>query len=1127
MKRFLSWKILAVLIVTVLLGFFDLSPSLQEKILPFIPKEGDITEDGEVVTKTKILLGLDLQGGSQLDYKIDLREVPPEDQKDIINGVKEVIERRVNGLGVSEPNIYTSELAGETHLIVELAQNTNLTQEDAENYFGKGKKLEELTEDERKTASLEKAKATVGKTIQLEFKEKKDQLDPQEMDKVRQNAEAALSRIKAGADYGIIGQEEMQAYPGKVKYEKPEYQFIDSIPSKIQEVIKSLEVGEIRKELIESGGNFTIDASGQTVEDTGLSIIKLIDKKEEKKNDLQVTVSHILISFKGADKADAAVTRSDEEAFALAKELKVKLAAGEDFGTLAEGYSDDPGSKTAKGVLPAPVTGKGDYVYDFEQAALALKNAGDTSEIVKTQFGYHILKADKIEKDVKEIKYKYEAITYSTIPDPWKETGLTGKNFVHADVQVDNLYQPYIQIQFDEEGAKLFEQITERNINKPVAIFVGGELISSPNVQEKIPGGIARITGQFTQEEAQKLARDLNTGAIPAPIVLTGEYTIGATLGQEALNQSLKAGLLGLILVMVFMILYYRLSGVIAALALLIYTVIFIFLIKAQVHLGLAILISLGGFAFMITKTLQNKDSGWEKFITFILSCIAFFFLAFLLKTGVVISLAGIAGIVLSIGMAVDANVLIFERFKEELKSGKTFAQAVDIGFSRAWTAIRDSNFSTLITCAILFYFGSSIIRGFAFNLATGIMVSMFTAITITRLLMQSLVGKKISENLYLFGMPKKVKAESKFSFIKRANLFLGASFAIFIVAVIAIFTFGLNLGIDFKGGTLMEFKFSENITKEQLTDAITKSSEEINAEKPSPVTETPVAEVPVATETKTAEIPVLAETPAVATETEPAATSSTIIAPTPIEGLSAVEESSKIDLKGMQILPVNETDYIVKTKYLTTANHDLLVAKLKTILPAFTEPRFTTIGPIIGETLLQKAIVAVIFALIMIIAYIGFAFRKVPKSVSPWRFGATAIIALLHDVIIVTGIFAVLGYLFNVEIDALFITAMLTVFGYSVNDTIVIFDRLRENLLRHADSGNFGEITDQSLNQTMARSINTALSTIIALLAVLIWGAPSIFYFVLALTLGTFIGTYSSIFVAGPLLVKWKSWRE
>ncbi|MBI4235253.1 protein translocase subunit SecF [Candidatus Peregrinibacteria bacterium] len=1103
MKRFLSWKILAVLIVTVLLGFFDLSPALQEKLLPFLPKEGDITADGEVVTKTKILLGLDLQGGSQLDYKIDLRKVPPEDQKEIINGVKEVIERRVNGLGVSEPNIYTSELAGETHLIVELAQNTNLTQEDAENYFGKDKKLEELTEDERKTASLEKAKATVGKTIQLEFKEKKDQLDPQELDTVRQNAEAALQKIKSGADYSIIGQEEMQAFPGKVKYDKPEYQFLDNIPSKIQEVIKSLEIGEIRKELIETGGNFTIDTNGQAVEDTGLSIIRLIDKKEEKKTDLQVSVSHILISYKGADKADAAVTRSDEEAYALAKELKVKLQAGEDFGTLAEGYSDDAGSKTAKGVLPAPVTGKGDYVYDFEQAALALKNAGDVSEIVKTQFGYHIIKADKVDKDVKDIKYKYEAITFSTVPDPWQETGLTGKQFIHADVQVDNLYQPYIQIQFDEEGAKLFEQITERNVNKPVAIFVGGQLISSPNVQEKIPGGIARITGQFTQEEAQALARDLNTGAIPAPIVLTGEYTIGATLGQEALNQSLKAGLLGLVLVIVFMILYYRLSGAIAALALLIYTIIFIFLIKAQLHLGLAILVSLGGFSFMISKTLQNQDSGWEKFITFILSCIAFFFLAFLLKTGVVISLAGIAGIVLSIGMAVDANVLIFERFKEELRNGKTFAQAVDIGFNRAWTAIRDSNFSTLITCAILFYFGSSIIRGFAFNLATGIMVSMFTAITITRMLLQSFVGKKISENLYLFGMPKKEKQESKFSFTKRANLFLGTSGVAFIIAMIAIFTFGLNLGIDFKGGTLMEFKFTDKVTKEQLQEEITKATGEINEATPE-VTPAAAPEAP----------------------TESAAIATPQIQPVPIEGLSA-EENSKINLKGMQILPVTETNYIVKTKYLTAENHGKLVARLKTTLPAFTEPRFTTIGPIIGETLLQKAIVAVIFALIMIIVYIGFAFRKMPKSVSPWRFGATAIIALVHDVGIVTGIFAILGYFLNVEIDALFITAMLTVFGYSVNDTIVIFDRLRENLLRHAESKDFGEITDQSLNQTIARSINTSLSTIIALLAVLIWGASSIFYFVLALTLGTFIGTYSSIFVAGPLLVKWKEWRS
>ncbi len=199
----------------------------------------------------------------------------------------------------------------------------------------------------------------------------------------------------------------------------------------------------------------------------------------------------------------------------------------------------------------------------------------------------------------------------------------------------------------------------------------------------------------------------------------------------------------------------------------------------------------------------------------------------------------------------------------------------------------------------------------------------------------------------------------------------------------------------------------------------------------------------------------------------------------------------------------------------------------MKDRFPSVTEPRFTTIGPTIGKTLLHKAITAIAFALLMIIVYIGFAFRKIPKEVNPWRFGVTAIIALLHDVIIVTGVFAILGAFLDVELDALFITAMLTVFGYSVNDTIVIFDRIRENLIRSEGHESVGKVINKSLNQTLRRSINTSVSTLIVLVAVLIWGSPSIFYFVLALTLGTLVGTYSSIFTASPILLKWNKWAK
>ncbi|NIA02022.1 MAG: protein translocase subunit SecF [Nitrospirae bacterium] len=1084
MKKFISWKILLIIVAALVLGFFDLPAETQKSILPFAP---------DSFTNNKIHLGLDLQGGSQLDYKIDLRKVPDEDQQDIIDGVLNVIEKRVNGLGVAEPNIYVSEIADEYHITVELAETAAITQEDVDTYLGENKNVGELTDDEKKLVSLEKAKATVGKTIQLEFKERKDTLDPQEKEKIKENALQALNKINAGEEFSLVGLEEQQAFPGQVTYKKSNYIFEDEIPESIKSTILNFEVGDYTAELVESGGTYTIDESGNTVEETGLTMAKLSDTKEEIKNEKEVYASHILITWAGLESADASIIRTEDEAYDIIKELENKIENGADFATVAKENSEDKANSADGGALTAPITGDGSYVYDFEQATMDFENPGDLSEIIKTKFGYHLIKANRIETNVPYTKYQYETITYSTLPDPWKETGLTGKHFVHADVQVDNYFQPYVLIQFNDEGAKLFGEITERNVNKQVAIFVGGQLVSAPRVNEAITSGSAQINGDFTSEEAKNLARDLNTGAIPAPIILTGEYTIGATLGQEALNTSLFAGLIGLILVMVFMVFNYRLAGLIADLALGVYAALLIFLIKSQLHLGIALVLALIVFIFLIVKIVNNKDSGWEKMLSFILSCIGFFFLTYLLKTGVVLTLAGVAGIILSIGMAVDANILIFERFKEELKEGKSYGAALNDGFNRAWSAIRDSNFSTLLTCAILFYFGSSIIKGFAFNLAAGILVSMFTAITVTKTLLAGFIGKKIAQNIKVFGANPH-KKESHFKFIAKSKIWLSISGILVAASIVSMFVFGLKLGIDFKGGTLLEFQFSEPVQKEMLADTLVDIEGEINS-RPEITTELEATETPAESSLDT---PVLSE-----------------------------NVDTTVDLTNIIILESGESNYIVKTKYLTSESHDQLLAEMQDRLPSFTEPRFTTIGPTIGKTLLHKAIIAIAFALLMIIVYIGFAFRKIPKEVNPWRFGVTAIIALLHDVIIVTGVFAVLGAFLNVELDALFITALLTVFGYSVNDTIVIFDRIRENLIHSESHESVGETVNKSLNQTLRRSLNTSVSTLVVLIAVLIWGSPSIFYFVLALTLGTFIGTYSSIFTASPILLKWNKWAK
>ncbi|MFC1615597.1 protein translocase subunit SecF [Patescibacteria group bacterium] len=1148
MKKNIGIKIFGILLITLVLAFYDLPASTQKQILPFTP---------ESILEDEINLGLDLQGGSQLDYKIDLREVPAEDKESIIEGVQTVIERRVNSLGVAEPSIYTSEVAEETHIIVELSETTALTDEDVEEYYEAGITIAELNEDQLKMISLEKAKATVGKTIQLEFKEEKTTPDEEETEKVKEKAQISLDKVVEGDDFSILGQEEQQANPGKVTYDTSDYKFEDELLPFLKNILPTMEEDTIHEELLEVGGSFTIGSSGNAIENKGWGIVKLIDTKEEVKNEKEVDVSHILISWEGLESANATVNRTKEEALDLAKEIKEKLNSAGDlevlFSELAKEHSDDASNKEDGGILNTPVIGDGNYVFDFEEASLAFNDADEISDIVETQFGYHIIKADQVRLDVGQKKYKYDLISYSTITDEWEDTELDGEHFVHADLQLDQINQPYVSIRFNDEGADIFEELTEKNVGKRLAIFVGGELISAPRVNEVIAGGTAQINGQFSIEEAKTLARDLNTGAIPAPIILTGEYTIGASLGHEALNKSLKAGAIGLLLVMVFMILFYRLAGLIASIALTVYGSILIFLIKSQLHLGIALLFSLIVFAFIVYKVSTNKDSGAEKFVSFILACAAFLFITYLLRTGVVLTLAGTAGLILSIGMAVDANILIFERFKEELRKGKTYQTALQNGFTRAWTSIRDSNFSTLITCAILFYFGSSIIKGFAFNLAAGILVSMFTAITVTKTLLQGFIGKKIAKNISLFGAGKTEEEGYKapqFRFIKRTGVWLTISGILVTTAIVSFFVIGLNLGIDFTGGTLMEFRFEEQIDKNELEMNIQEAGAELAEEQGKVVgttsegsifnialaetmEETATSDEDLAEEVSNSELEsdeIVNEEESVEVEAEEDnETNSIMLENKDLEEgeevikASEEKEQEKIDLRSIAVIPSGDNTFIVKTKYLTSATHDLLIDKLEDRLPVFNELRFTTIGPVIGKTLLMDAIKAIILAIVMIILYVAFAFRRVSKSVSKWKFGACAIIALLHDVIIVSGLFVILGYLLNVEIDALFITAMLTVLGYSVNDTIVVFDRLKENLAEARSDERIDQTADIALNQTLYRSINTSVSTLIALCAILFMGSFSIFYFILALTVGTAIGTYSSIFLATPILTKWK----
>ena len=299
------------------------------------------------------------------------------------------------------------------------------------------------------------------------------------------------------------------------------------------------------------------------------------------------------------------------------------------------------------------------------------------------------------------------SIFFSLLPTGWKDTTLTGKHFRSAGVTLDpTTSMPTVQIAFDDEGAKLFQELTKNNVGKRIAIFVGGDLVSAPTVQQEIAGGTAIITGSANFEEAQRLAQDLNTGAIPAPIYLAGQHTIEATLGSEALRTSLKAALIGIFLLMIYMVVLYRFLGLLANVALSMYALLFTVILKLPL------------FLFS--------------------------------SQHIVLTLAGMAGIILSIGMAVDANVLIFERIKEELRKGKLVTTAVEVGFKRAWPSIRDGNASTLLTCAILFIIGTSIVRGFSVTLGMGVLMSMFTAITVTRWLIRKTAHLSFAKNTRL-----------------------------------------------------------------------------------------------------------------------------------------------------------------------------------------------------------------------------------------------------------------------------------------------------------------------------------------------------------------------------------------
>ncbi len=407
-----------------------------------------------------------------------------------------------------------------------------------------------------------------------------------------------------------------------------------------------------------------------------------------------------------------------------AKEVLEKAKSGEDFSTLAKEFSQDPGSKENGGDLD--FVKKGSFVPEFENVVFdeTLEIGIIYPDLVESAFGWHIIKIEERrgegeDREVRARHILFGKITREVIPDfQYQETGLTGRYLEKASIDLGGGYglsEPTVILNFNEEGAQLFKEITERNIGKSLAIFIDGEIETTPTVQDVIPNGVATITGNYSLEDAKALKKRLDEGALPVPLELVGQQSIEASLGQEELSKSLKAGAVGILAVMLYMIFYYRLFGVIASIAILIY-------------------------AFMLISIFKiSSFPGWDWPIT--------------------LTLSGIAGFILSIGMAVDANVLIFERIKEELRYGKYIENAVREGFRRAWTSIVDGNVSTLLTAIILIWFGTGFVQGFATILFIGVSLSMFTAVVIVRIILNSLPMSFLNKHIWLItSLPKKNK---------------------------------------------------------------------------------------------------------------------------------------------------------------------------------------------------------------------------------------------------------------------------------------------------------------------------------------------------------------------------------
>ena len=619
-------------------------------------------------------------------------------------------------------------------------------------------------------------------------------------------------------------------------------------------------------------------------------------------------------------------------------------------------------------------------------------------------------------------------LAFSPPPAPWEEggylfyvmdaeAGMTGEELKSAKARPDDQSPGnwLILFEFNSAGASEFGELTGANVNRAMGIVVDKHVVSAPNINEAIYGS-GRITGSFTQEEAQDLAIALNSGSMPVPV--REEYTaiVGPSLGQDSITRGVTSSIIGLLIVMVFMLFYYRVAGLVA-----------------NISLAINALLILGAFAYF----------------------------------NVTLTLPGIAGLILTIGMAVDANVLIFERIREEQATGKSLAASVERGFEHASSAIWDANITTLIAAVVLTQFGTGPVQGFAIALCVGIVTSVFAALVITRAQLDFICERKLVAKL---GMSHFIPAGTEIKFLEKRFVCTVISLAAIACGMIYFAMRGEdNFGVDFKQGTnaIVALNADGAVQAGELRDLLTSAG----------------FDSPTVQEYQEAD----AEHP------------NSFVIRVGQTGHEEGDETASVSTRIQRaLLPIT----------MNPSSSDL-GAEVNIL-------RSETVGPAVSGKLKRDAINAIVFALVFIVLYLWFRFE--------WKFAFGAVVAITHDVLIVIGIIALAGR----EITIPIVAALLTIIGYSLNDTIVVFDRMREDLgLNKARGLSFMENLNISINRTLSRTLLTSITTLFVVVVLFVYGGSAINDFAFALIAGILVGTYSSIFVATPVVYAWQQWRD